>query len=98
MIITALSVCMGIYIMLESINEMSLMDNGDRACRVAKYVISAVSGLMMVYYGILQQIDWLHLALGAGAALFMWPHMVERGAGLIYPERRGIDRRARKEL
>lgn len=85
---------LGLYLLLEAINQMALMDGGDRACRVAKYVLAALSGLMLATQGWVQRVDWLHLVMACTIALFVWPKMVTRMHHIFKFERRRLDRRA----
>lgn len=67
------SVILGIYIGLEAINELAMMDKGDRAYLVFRYVLCALGGLMISYYGAKGEIDWLHIGLAVTISLFMLP-------------------------
>lgn len=93
MTILLLSLLIGLYIMLEAIQAVAAMDGGDRACRVVRYVLAALVGLQLIWYGFLQQIDWVHIALAGALALFVWPRMVSRFWALFGVDRR-VDRRA----
>ncbi len=93
--INVLSMMLGPYILLEAIKAMADMDGGDRVCRVAKYVLSATSGLMLAWYGWRGSVDWLHVSLAASLALFAWPKMVSRVRHIFKFDRRSrLDRRA----
>jgi hypothetical protein len=94
MIHNILAIILGLYVMIEAVHQMADMDGGDRACRVAKYVLSALSGLLLAWYGIQMQLDWLHVSLAASVALFVWPKLLGRLYVFFGHERRKLERRS----
>jgi len=93
MIHYVLGILIGIYIMFEAIHQMGEMPGGDRACRVAKYVLAALSGLVLIWHGWHLHLDWLHVALSTTIGLFLWPKMLGRIRAVFKFERRQLDRR-----
>lgn len=71
-----IAILLGLYLLGEAIAAASLMDRGDRLCRVAKYLLVAVIGLWLIFES--KQVDTWHLTMGAALALFVWPKMVTR--------------------
>ena len=71
-----IAILLGLYLLGEAIAAASLMDRGDRLCRVSKYLLVAIIGLWLVFEA--KQADTWHLVMASALALFVWPKMVDR--------------------
>lgn len=71
----------GLYLLGESVAAASLMDRGDRLCRVGKYLLTAIIGLWLMLES--KQADFWHITMAFALALFVWPKMLDRIGSLI---------------
>lgn len=66
----------GLYLLGEAIAAASLMNGGDRLCRVGKYLLVAICGLWLMLES--KQADAWHLTMALALSLFVWPKMLDR--------------------
>jgi hypothetical protein len=77
-----LIIIIGFLITVLSIDVMRLMDGGDKPCRVVKFVMSAVVGVMLIYYAVMSTavnpVGLIHLFCAVTLLLFIWPEIFFR--------------------
>lgn len=78
-LIRLLGMLIGFYILYESIVAASEMNRGDRACRMAKYLLSATCGLVLILY----QVDFKTIFFGLTVAAFTWNKVASRYKKII---------------
>jgi len=78
MTLYAIAFLTAIYILLEAIDDVDRYSGFDRACLVARDVLTGVAGIALLWYTLHGQIDWLHVGLAVPLALYIWPKMVHR--------------------
>ena len=71
-----IAILLGLYMVAESVSAAALMHGGDRACRVAKYLLTGLAGACLIAAS--READSLHLLMAAALCLFVWPKMVAR--------------------
>lgn len=72
-----ITITSGFLILIASLYAIGAIDRGDCKLSVLTYTLSAVCGLMLLYYGALGQVDWLHAALALALALHLIPKVHE---------------------
>lgn len=87
MLMNIMVVIIGLYCMLESISAAGDMHGGDRLCRILKFLLAGVSGLIAVYQGMHSSASISLLVMITSIALGIWPRMVYR----IFGGQRGTD-------
>jgi len=85
-----MSILIGLYLLIESTIAASLMDKGDKLCRVAKYLVTGVCGMWMV---LSNGVDSWHIIMGFALILFLWPKMLDRLFIIFGKCKRKCDRR-----
>lgn len=74
-------ILLGLYLLGEAIAAASLMDRGDRLCRVGKYLLTAIIGLWLMLES--KQADIWHITMALTLSLFVWPKMLDRIGNLL---------------
>lgn len=69
---------LGTCIALGSIDVMRIMHKGDKPCRVAKYVLAALTGFMLAWYAAHGVGGAMHLFGAITLMLFIWPEIYYR--------------------
>lgn len=78
-----MSVFLAFYVGIECFIAFHKMDCGDRFCRLAKYVVSLIVAVTVIYYGFEapEKITILVFLMMLAIALFIWPVMIYRIRG-----------------
>ena len=71
-----IAIVIGLYLLGEAIAAASLMERGDRLCRIGKYLLVAIIGLWLIFDS--RQADTWHIVMASALALFVWPKMRDR--------------------
>lgn len=102
MILTVIVFLLGLYILMEAVDDAGHYSGADRFCLVLRDVATGVSGVMLVWIPgrdlflcLIHRIPWhweidgLHMALTFALALYLWPKMVMRFHRSFHLFRRG---------
>lgn len=77
----AIVLVIALYVLLESLHAMMRMDGGDKACRVLKYLFTALSGAIVIQHTWRGVVTIAEFYLIFSLALFLWPTMLYRIRG-----------------
>jgi hypothetical protein len=72
--IKIISVMLGLFLALETIDVARLMDRGDKLCRMVKYGLVIMAAKVLIF----DAPDLMHIFFGVVIASFFWPRLYQR--------------------
>jgi hypothetical protein len=82
-LMVGIAFCLGIYILLEAIDDAARYAGLNRICMVVRDVSTFLAGVGLASFAWTHQIDGLHVALALPLSLYIWPKMLLRARRML---------------